>query len=81
MKEATGELSMTAVVVVVIGVLAVALPVIIRGVVSSARHNANCSASFNCTDSEDSSGMQDCYYCSDDDCKTPTPITCDKSDS
>ena len=48
MKEATGELSMTAIVVVVLGILAVALPMIINQVVKTAERNANCSAAFGC---------------------------------
>jgi len=48
MKEATGELSMTAVVVVVIGILAVALPLIINSVVNSMERSANCRAAFGC---------------------------------
>ena len=70
MKEATGELSMTAVVVVVIGILAVALPMIINQVVNTAKRNANCAAAFGCittTCNENGEGTMQCQYVPEDD--------------
>lgn len=67
MKEATGELSMTAVVVVVIAILAVALPAIINTVTKTMERNANCSAAFGCKTNmctADSTVMT-CYYVPD----------------
>lgn len=73
MKEATGELSMTAVVVVIIGILAVALPLIINRVVKTMERNANCSAAFGCdtstctiNDDGTASGTMTCQYVPDD---------------
>ena len=73
MKEATGELSMTAVVVVIIGILAVALPIIINRVVDTMERNAMCSAAFGCdtsacTINEDGTaeGVMTCHYVPED---------------
>ena len=66
MKEATGELSMTAVVVVVIGILAVSLPIIIRGVIKTAKHNANCSAAYGCGACNTQTKLKSCYYYDDE---------------
>ena len=49
MKEATGELSMTAVVVVIIGILAVAMPIVIKGVMSSMEKRTLCANAYACT--------------------------------
>ena len=66
MKEATGELSMTAIVVVVLGILAVALPMIIRTVTNTAKHNANCSVAYGCSACDATSRTKKCYYIPDD---------------
>ena len=81
MKEASGELSMTAVAVVAIaavGVLFTTLiwPNIKSGITSSTR----CSQAFNCKDS-DKSGKMQCEYCKDDDCKTTGTVYCDDKTS
>ena len=64
MKEATGELSMTAVVVVIIGILAVALPIIINQVIKTMERNANCSAAFGCKSNvcDADTTIMTCYY-------------------
>ena len=62
MKEATGELSMTAIVVVIIGVIAVAAPPIVKGVINSAGRSAKCQAAFNCTETD---GKYTCDYIDD----------------
>ena len=76
MKEATGELSMTAVVVVVIGILAVALPLIINQVINTMERNANCSAAFGCGDCEN--GIKQCFYVPEDaeNASDTEPISC-----
>ena len=67
MKEATGELSMTAVVVVVIGILAVTLPIIINSVINSMERSANCRAAFGCqTNMCDTGTVMTCQFIPDD---------------
>lgn len=75
MKEATGELSMTAIVVVIIGVIAVAAPPIVRGVINSAGRSAKCQAAFNCDAAKGANGMYKCYYL-DDGASDATEIMC-----
>lgn len=48
MKEATGELSMTAIVVVILAVVAVIAPIIVRTVGNSLKMKAACQASYGC---------------------------------
>lgn len=77
MKEASGELSMTAVAVVAIaavGVLFTTLiwPSIKSGITASTR----CSQAFNCQP-EGTSGKVKCEYCKDDDCSTTGTVYCD----
>lgn len=82
MKEATGELSMTAVVVVVIGILAVALPVIINQVTRTMERSANCAAAFACGTCQ-ANGTMTCQYVPEPDegvevnAQGTAPITCD----
>lgn len=61
MKEATGELSMTAIVVVIIGIIAVAAPPIVRSVINSMSRSANCKAAFNC-ETTCTNNMCTCWY-------------------
>lgn len=79
MKEATGELSMTAIVVVIIGVIAVAAPPIVRGVINSAGRSAKCQAAFNCDPEAGDNGMYKCYYL-DDGADEATEIMCAPED-
>ena len=80
MKEASGELSMTAVAVVAIaaiGVLFTTLiwPSIKRGIVAS----TNCSQAFNCVAQAD--GKTKCEYCTSDDCSSTGTVYCDDKDT
>ena len=87
MKEATGELSMTAVVVVIIGILAVALPLIINQLTKTMQHSANCAAAFGCeTSACDNNTVMTCYYQpdgknEDGSFKEPVTIQCPCSES
>lgn len=65
MKEATGELSMTAIVVVILAVVAVIAPIIIRTVGSSLKIKAACQASYGCDTNactKNGSSTTKCYY-------------------
>lgn len=67
MKEATGELSMTAIVVVILGLIAVAAPVIINTVTNSLKMKTACQASYGCnTATCDSASTTICLYVPDD---------------
>ena len=80
MKEASGELSMTAVAVVAIAAVGVLFATVIwPNISSSLKHSQRCSAAYGCTNC--ASGKCTCYYESDGtDGKTAgtdVPITCD----
>ena len=63
MKEATGELSMTAIVVVILALVAVLAPVIINTVGNSLKIKAACQASYGCdTKTCGTSSTTKCYY-------------------
>ena len=79
MKEASGELSMTAVAVVAIAAIGVLFSTLIwPNIRRNITRNTNCSQAFNCTPRDDGQNA-DCFYCEDDDCTTPTPIVCTAS--
>lgn len=63
MKEATGELSMTAIVVVIIAILAVVGPVIVRSVGNSIQRRTNCQAAYGCGTC--TNGTRSCSYTND----------------
>lgn len=48
MKEATGELSMTAIVVVILGIIAVVAPIIIRTVGNTMKMKLACQSAYGC---------------------------------
>ena len=89
MKEATGELSMTAVVVVVIGILAVALPLIINTVINNMERSTKCQNAFGCnttTCAADGTGTMVCKYIDEDASKNTNAdgtanVTCECGDS
>lgn len=64
MKEATGELSMTAIVVVIIGIIAVAAPPVVKSVINSAGNSAKCMSAYNCKKNE-SGNNYTCSYVDD----------------
>lgn len=81
MKEATGELSMTAIVVVILAVLAVVAPIIVRTVGNTMKMRAACQASYGCTTCQN--GTQTCKYLPDN-CTTASceeEITCSCGDN
>lgn len=74
MKEASGELSMTAVAVVAIAAVGVLFATVIwPNISSSLKHSQRCSAAYGCTNCAD--GKCTCYY-EDENGKDKT-ITCD----
>lgn len=65
MKEASGELSMTAIAVVAIGAIAVIFTTLIMPQIKKTiTRNANCSQAYDCT-SPDSNGKATCKYLDD----------------
>lgn len=62
MKDATGELSMTAVAVVAIAAISVVFSTLIWPTIKvNIMRSTYCSQAFNCSDPVD--GMSTCYYC------------------
>ena len=64
MKEATGELSMTAIVVVVIGILAVAMPPLVSAVMDNMERRTLCANAYGC---EGTGKNITCSYTTDED--------------
>lgn len=66
MKDATGELSMTAVAVVAIAAISVVFSTLIWPTIkANIMRSTYCSQAFNCSEPDDS-GMSTCYYCTED---------------
>lgn len=79
MKDATGELSMTAVAVVAIAAVGVVFTTLIwPSIRSNITRSAQCSQAFNCVDN--GGDMLTCSYCEDDACKTPGTVQCPRED-
>ena len=75
MKEASGELSMTAVAVVAIAAIGVVFTTLIwPSIKSNITRSANCSQAFNCTSC--TNGMCSCQYCKDDKCEDTASVQC-----
>lgn len=79
MKEASGELSMTAVAVVAIAAIGVVFTTLIwPGIKSNIIRSSRCSQAFNCTASATNTDMQTCSYCEDEACTTKKTVECPK---
>lgn len=83
MKDATGELSMTAVAVVAIAAIALLFSTLIWPTIQTQiRRNTYCSSAFNC-DCSDGGDMCTCQYCPSESgedfsakCDSPEEISC-----
>lgn len=77
MKDATGELSMTAVAVVAIAAISVVFSTLIWPTIkANIMRSTYCSQAFNCSE-PDSSGMSTCYYC--EEAKGDAEPNCEKT--
>lgn len=78
MKDATGELSMTAVAVVAIAAIGVVFTTLIwPNIRQNILRSTYCSQAFDCHEVEGASnGMVECSYCTSDDCGTTGTIQC-----
>lgn len=77
MKDATGELSMTAVAVVAIAAIGVVFTTLIwPNIRQNILRSTYCSQAFNCTAGDGNSNMDDCIYCTSDDCTSTANIKC-----
>ena len=75
MKEASGELSMTAVAVVAIAAIGVVFTTLIWPTIKSTiTRNAKCSQTISCVDIGE--GKASCTVCSDDECKNTENVVC-----
>lgn len=75
MKEASGELSMTAVAVVAIAAIGVVFTTLIwPSIKSNIVRSTRCTQATNCTDC--SNGMCTCQYCEDDACTKLQSVSC-----
>ena len=76
MKDATGELSMTAVAVVAIAAISVVFSTLIWPTIkANITRSTYCSQSFSCS-TDGSSGMKTCLYCTDEKCGSTETIKC-----
>lgn len=76
MKDATGELSMTAVAVVAIAAISVVFSTLIWPTIkANIQRSTWCSQAFNCT--SDGEGMETCNYC-DDQNNCDNTVQCNK---
>ena len=79
MKEASGELSMTAVAVVAIAAVGVVFTTLIwPGIKANITRSTKCSQAFNCVASTTNQDMQTCSYCEDEACKQTKTVECPK---
>lgn len=89
MKDATGELSMTAVAVVAIAAIAALFSTLIWPTIrQNILRSTYCASAFGCVDAEGGGEMMDCKYCPQDNkedtgvadvvtnCANPQPIKC-----
>ena len=77
MKDATGELSMTAVAVVAIAAIGIVFTTLIwPQIKANITRSTYCSQTFKCADPTDKSTTVDCYYCVDDACKSTGTVKC-----
>lgn len=91
MKDATGELSMTAVAVVAIAAISVVFSTLIwPNIRATIMRSTYCSQAFGCDPSTNQNGMVTCYYCPSQkntgsesdvgsDCSTPSQIQCNQN--
>ena len=80
MKEASGELSMTAVAVVAIaGVAAIFITLVLPNLKAGIKARTNCAQAFGCTGTDLS--HQTCYYCTTDSCESTGKVFCDNSEA
>lgn len=80
MKEASGELSMTAVAVVAIAAIGVVFTTLIwPSIKANITRSTRCTQAFNCKNCT-ADGMCTCEYCTDANCDTTETVQCpDKS--
>lgn len=92
MKDATGELSMTAVAVVAIAAIAALFSTLIWPAIrTNILRSTYCSTAFDCTCDQGGTGsMCSCFYCPNENtaaddvagaCSNPEPINCNRSDT
>ena len=75
MKDATGELSMTAVAVVAIAAISVVFSTLIWPTIkANITRSTYCSQAFSCVDQGD--GTSQCKYCANEDCSDQQDIVC-----
>ncbi len=75
MKDATGELSMTAVAVVAIAAIGVVFTTLIWPQIrQNILRSTYCSQAYDCQAGEN--GMMTCTYCTNDDCSDTGTISC-----
>ena len=77
MKEASGELSMTAIAVVAIAAIGVLFTTLIwPSIKANISRSSNCSQAFNCETPTAGAKTMKCEYCKDEACADIQPIQC-----
>ena len=80
MKEASGELSMTAVAVVAIAAIGVLFTTLIwPGIKANITRNTNCAQAISCDDPVSGAKTQTCYYCEETTNGGKTSTDCDNT--
>lgn len=75
MKDATGELSMTAIAVVAIGAIAVLFSTVVwPRIQGTINRSTNCAQAFKCEPNGDNT--KTCTYCANADCSETDTVTC-----
>lgn len=78
MKDATGELSMTAIAVVAIAAISVLFTTLIwPSIRSNILRSTYCSQAFNCDSATEDGTMLNCEYCKNDDCTDTGSVQCE----
>ncbi|MDO4341295.1 MAG: hypothetical protein Q4C44_00945 [bacterium] len=81
MKEASGELSMTAVAVVAIAAIGVVFTTLIwPSIKSNITRSTKCTQAFSCNCTSGAK-MCSCLYCQDDNCTNPQSVQCPNKDT
>ena len=79
MKEASGELSMTAIAVVAIAAIGVVFTTLIwPSIKANINRSTHCSQTIACQDNTATNGMITCAYCVDEACGTTANVQCKK---
>ncbi len=80
MKEASGELSMTAIAVVAIAAIGVVFTTLVwPSIKANILRSTHCSQAYECNNCNASTGMCTCKYCEDEACTKTGTVQCNQN--